>query len=88
MIFFITDDGDDESLTTESDDNDSDEMSPYNRPILARARTCPPADLHVPILIVCYTNHALDQFLEGILQFCPKQGEILIFISKNYACVC
>ena len=23
-----------------------------------------------PILIVCYTNHALDQFLEGILQFC------------------
>lgn len=22
-----------------------------------------------PILIVCYTNHALDQFLEGILQF-------------------
>ncbi|GFO32608.1 nfx1-type Zinc finger-containing protein 1-like [Plakobranchus ocellatus] len=25
-----------------------------------------------PILIVCYTNHALDQFLEGILQFCEK----------------
>ncbi|XP_059169633.1 NFX1-type zinc finger-containing protein 1-like [Physella acuta] len=23
-----------------------------------------------PILIVCYTNHALDQFLEGILKFC------------------
>lgn len=23
-----------------------------------------------PILIVCYTNHALDQFLEGILPFC------------------
>ena len=22
-----------------------------------------------PILVVCYTNHALDQFLEGILQF-------------------
>ena len=24
-----------------------------------------------PILVVCYTNHALDQFLEGILEFCP-----------------
>ncbi|CAL1544822.1 unnamed protein product [Lymnaea stagnalis] len=23
-----------------------------------------------PILVVCYTNHALDQFLEGILSFC------------------
>ena len=23
---------------------------------------------HSPILVVCYTNHALDQFLEGILQ--------------------
>ena len=25
-----------------------------------------------PILVVCYTNHALDQFLEGILQFCEN----------------
>ncbi|KAH9515710.1 NFX1-type zinc finger-containing protein 1 [Bulinus truncatus] len=25
-----------------------------------------------PILIVCYTNHALDQFLEGITKFCPS----------------
>ncbi|OQR79981.1 NFX1-type zinc finger-containing protein 1-like [Tropilaelaps mercedesae] len=25
-----------------------------------------------PILIVCYTNHALDQFLEGILKFTDK----------------
>ena len=24
------------------------------------------------IVIVCYTNHALDQFLEGILDFCPS----------------
>lgn len=24
-----------------------------------------------PILVVCYTNHALDQFLEGILEFHP-----------------
>nr|XP_022287767.1 NFX1-type zinc finger-containing protein 1-like [Crassostrea virginica]XP_022287768.1 NFX1-type zinc finger-containing protein 1-like [Crassostrea virginica] len=30
---------------------------------------------HRPMLIVCYTNHALDQFLEGILQFYP--GDIL-----------
>ncbi|KAI1711480.1 AAA domain-containing protein [Ditylenchus destructor] len=29
----------------------------------------PPADSdHRPILVVCYTNHALDQFLEGISQ--------------------
>lgn len=26
----------------------------------------------VPILIICYTNHALDQFLEGILRFTQK----------------
>ncbi|KAH9515713.1 hypothetical protein Btru_011797 [Bulinus truncatus] len=26
-----------------------------------------------PILIVCYTNHALDQFLEGITKFCPRK---------------
>ncbi|KAH9488055.1 NFX1-type zinc finger-containing protein 1 [Bulinus truncatus] len=25
-----------------------------------------------PILVVCYTNHALDQFLEGVLKFCPE----------------
>ena len=25
-----------------------------------------------PILVVCYTNHALDQFLEGILDICEK----------------
>lgn len=25
-----------------------------------------------PILVVCYTNHALDQFLEGIHKFQPK----------------
>ena len=32
--------------------------------------------LHVserrPILVVCYTNHALDQFLEGIHEFHPE----------------
>lgn len=25
-----------------------------------------------PMLVVCYTNHALDQFLEGILDFHPN----------------
>lgn len=25
-----------------------------------------------PILVVCYTNHALDQFLEGIHKFHPE----------------
>jgi hypothetical protein len=25
---------------------------------------------HSPILVVCYTNHALDQFLEGMVPFC------------------
>nr|XP_034329289.1 NFX1-type zinc finger-containing protein 1-like [Crassostrea gigas] len=30
---------------------------------------------HRPMLIVCYTNHALDQFLEGILSF--YNGDIL-----------
>ncbi|XP_074745721.1 NFX1-type zinc finger-containing protein 1-like isoform X1 [Strix uralensis] len=26
-----------------------------------------------PLLVVCYTNHALDQFMEGILQFQPSR---------------
>ena len=26
-----------------------------------------PSDSNVPIIIVCYTNHALDQFLEGLI---------------------
>ncbi len=29
-----------------------------------------------PILVVCYTNHALDQFLEGILPFCQSMIRI------------
>lgn len=29
-----------------------------------------------PILIVCYTNHALDQFLDGIRKFCEKVGRV------------
>ena len=31
-----------------------------------------------PILVVCYTNHALDQFLEGILKFNDKTNIIRI----------
>ena len=27
-----------------------------------------------PILLACYTNHALDQFLEGILEFSKHHG--------------
>ncbi|XP_054723705.1 NFX1-type zinc finger-containing protein 1-like [Uloborus diversus] len=29
-----------------------------------------------PILVVCYTNHALDQFLEGILSYTQKVGRV------------
>ena len=46
-----------------------------------------------PILVVCYTNHALDQFLEGILSFCPdgivrvgsrcQTPEVEVFNLKN-----
>ncbi|XP_071482959.1 NFX1-type zinc finger-containing protein 1-like [Diadema antillarum] len=34
-----------------------------------------------PILLVCYTNHALDQFLEGILQF--LQADIVRVGSRS-----
>lgn len=30
-----------------------------------------------PILIACYTNHALDQFLEGIMKYCATDGELV-----------
>ena len=36
-----------------------------------RPRFTRPVD-HVPILVICYTNHALDQFLEGIMAFTRK----------------
>lgn len=35
-----------------------------------------------PILVVCYTNHALDQFLEGILPFCD-QNELIRIGGKS-----
>jgi len=31
---------------------------------------------HSPVLVVCYTNHALDQFLEGIFKFCERIARI------------
>ncbi|KAH3710993.1 hypothetical protein DPMN_070492 [Dreissena polymorpha] len=31
-----------------------------------------------PLLVVCYTNHALDQFLEGIAKVCDLNGIIRI----------
>ena len=31
-----------------------------------------------PMLMVCYTNHALDQFLEKVLEFIPKEGIIRV----------
>jgi hypothetical protein len=38
-----------------------------------------------PMLIVCYTNHALDQFLEGILTFLPNGIVRVGSQSKNEA---
>ena len=34
-----------------------------------------------PILLVCYTNHALDQFMEGVLEFCSAKGMFAAGIS-------
>ena len=31
-----------------------------------------------PMLMVCYTNHALDQFLEKVLEFLPKREIIRV----------
>jgi len=39
--------------------------------LLANERVWNPMNCMAPILIVCYTNHALDQFLEGILEQTP-----------------
>jgi len=35
-----------------------------------------PKQLETPILVVCYTNHALDQFLEGILKFHHSHSKV------------
>ena len=44
-----------------------------------------PELLKRPILVVCYTNHALDQFLEGILEYCSGNGRkacLLLLLHK------
>ena len=41
--------------------------------------------LQSPILIVCYTNHALDQFLEGILNF-TKDGDTVNMVRVGSRC--
>ena len=41
--------------------------------------------LQSPILIVCYTNHALDQFLEGILNF-TKDGDTINMVRVGGRC--
>ena len=38
-----------------------------------RQENCPDRTLR-QMLVVCFTNHALDQFLEGMLNFCPIEG--------------
>lgn len=38
-----------------------------------RIQQCPPQMLG-QMLVVCFTNHALDQFLEGMMDFCPAEG--------------
>ncbi|XP_067947233.1 NFX1-type zinc finger-containing protein 1-like [Watersipora subatra] len=54
------------------------EGSSFERELL-----CPDRVLN-QMLIVCYTNHALDQFLEGMLYFCPLKYMIRVGSrSKN-----
>jgi len=36
-----------------------------------------------PILVVCYTNHALDQFLEGLIKVCDLEPGQLIRVGGN-----
>lgn len=52
-----------------------------------RYEMCGERKVSVPVLVVCFTNHALDQFLEGILKFCTKDGKIFcniwsLFVNK------
>ena len=63
----VVDDSDiDDSDVDDSDIDDSDDD-------MENTRQLPQSyQMQKPILVVCYTNHALDQFLEGILAFCRK----------------
>ncbi|KAF2349931.1 P-loop containing nucleoside triphosphate hydrolase, partial [Trinorchestia longiramus] len=49
-------------------------------PNYLRQTTSVEVEVIPPILILCYTNHALDQFLEGMLQF---TGEIIRIGSRS-----
>ena len=49
-------------------------LSPDNVPITPTPHNKIAAPTNRPILLVCYTNHALDQFMEGVLEFCPEKG--------------
>ncbi|XP_075442165.1 NFX1-type zinc finger-containing protein 1-like isoform X2 [Ascaphus truei] len=42
---------------------------------------------HNPILVVCYTNHALDQFLEGIYRYEKKNIEIVRVGSRSSSAI-
>lgn len=44
-----------------------------------REAYCPKKRLDT-MLVVCYTNHALDQFLEGMLNFCPIEGQVQLVL--------
>ena len=66
----------DDSDIDDSDDDDSDDD-------MENTRQLPQSyQMQKPILVVCYTNHALDQFLEGILAFCRK-GRFTSFKLKD-----
>ena len=57
----------------------------FDEPSVA-ARDTPISGTSDPVLVVCYTNHALDQFLEGILQFC-KKGIIRVGGQSKSSCL-
>ncbi|KAF6028545.1 ZNFX1 [Bugula neritina] len=42
-----------------------------------------PDRMNRPILVVCYTNHALDQFLEGILGFCKCSDTTVLLETES-----
>jgi hypothetical protein len=50
-----------------------------NRPIFRRDRKA--KKQQTPILVICYTNHALDQFLEGIYDFYGENEDKIVRIG-------
>lgn len=52
-------------------DSSDEEDNPLGTALLRRRQQNKKPARH-PILVVCYTNHALDQFLEGIHEFHPE----------------